>query len=149
MGRRVGRVKERERRNKLAVAPMSDHGNRRDWLKFDHGPREVRSPVDLTHSSLFLSTSRRDTRPILRQPSAMKEAHVANQSSRLHLSLTLCSILSYPQIFRATQMGRALRGSSGPVFPVIVSSDLLPKCSCGLAGMLFNIFHAGHTVLPD
>jgi hypothetical protein len=53
-GRRVGKVKERERRNKLAVAPMSDHGNRRDWLKFDHGPRELRSPCrshrDLTHS---------------------------------------------------------------------------------------------------
>jgi hypothetical protein len=44
-GERVGRAKERERRNEVSGGPMSDHGNRRDWLRFDHA--RLRSPASL------------------------------------------------------------------------------------------------------
>ena len=51
-GKRVGRTKERERRNELAMTSNEgDNGNGRDWLKCDHAIEVtyIITAQDLTH----------------------------------------------------------------------------------------------------
>jgi hypothetical protein len=142
---RVGRAKERERRNKLAVSGPEERPRQPSRLAQIRPRARLRSPAlcNCTASHTACPTSRiiyfrpRSRMQLRINPRRLehptKEAQVANQLLRL------CKISKH--FAAATARSLRIRLTSPPPERTACS----PR---GLAGMWFSIFHAGHTMLP-